>query len=487
MPRWSTLGHFFLKDLILRIFILLFLCSTLVGCGVVAGTIVDSAQSIATYPFKEYIFMGSYKYDNTWSTPYKDISVNKDHGEILVGVAVSGGGSRSAYFMACAMEALSTVRISKNSQKTYIDEIDYISSVSGGSLASTYYCLKQDTMKKIGKEKFFEQFKAAMRKNFEVKALIKYFFGAHVLLDFFTYYDRGDLMASIWNNEFFRNKTFKDLALKEKRGGPSLIINGTNLNDGLKFIFSTINEEEFNKSQYFEKIRRAGFIKHSTSSKYIPFKTIGFKSINSDISQYPVSKAIVASAAVPNLLGPVTLRDYTSKNRLINIVDGGVYDNYGIESLMQLITQYLDKHPGRKAKIIIIDGSGFFAEQKKHSDEFNVADYSTRPLSISWLRTKNYMEYVFEKAKKFTNKDGVKPYRNLSFNLVSLYDILPSQKEGTPIIRENALQKILRPDITTKEFLTKIINIQTRFRILDEDAVVVENIAKRSVKNSFKE
>ena len=104
--------------------LLLFLQS---GCGVVAGTVIDTTIDIAAYPIKEYISWGAYKYDNTWKDEYKKIAVEKDPGDILLGVCISGGGSRSAYYMACVLEELSRIQLKAGGNKTLLDEVDYIS------------------------------------------------------------------------------------------------------------------------------------------------------------------------------------------------------------------------------------------------------------------------------------------------------------------------------------------------------------------------
>lgn len=475
-------------------FLFTMLCLLLLqtGCGVVVGTVIDTTFDVGTYPIKEYVALGAYKYDNTWKDPYKNIEVEKDPDEVLLGVCISGGGSRSAYFMACVMEELSRIPVSKGSEKTLLDEIDYISSVSGGSLASAYYCLKGFDGRGQSRKEFFKQYKEDMAKNFEARSLARLIIG-YWFLDIFTYYDRGDLVASVWDSTFFDDATFNDLAEAEKRGAPALVINGTCLSNGLKFVFSTVPDEKFNRSQYFNQVTDSGFIGYSVSKRYEPFRTMGFQSMNSDIGPYPVSKAVAASASVPNLLGPITLKVHKPKVRpglvscergqLLNVSDGGIYDNYGLESLMQIFTAYLDKNPGKKAKIIIIDGSGYFdVDPGGKVDNFSVAYYSERTLSISWLRTKSYMEYVFGRAQAFKDEKGERPYENLDFNLVSLYGVLPSQEKTNYLVDvdERALKTFLRPDVTAKEFFNKITTIQTRFKIEDDDSIVVEDVASRA-------
>src|SRR5262245_32373316 len=61
--------------------------------------------------------------------------------DILLGVALSGGGSRAALFGVAGLEALAGLRTADGA--SVIDKISHLSSVSGGSLAATYYTLRK--------------------------------------------------------------------------------------------------------------------------------------------------------------------------------------------------------------------------------------------------------------------------------------------------------------------------------------------------------
>jgi predicted acylesterase/phospholipase RssA len=465
------------------------LCFFLAGCGVIIGTAVDSVTEFATYPMKEFVFHGAYKYDNTWTAPYAPIQYERDYGELLLGLAVSGGGSRSAYFLACVLEELSHIPLRPGSKKTYLDELDYISSVSGGSLASAYYCLmKYHPKHRHNTDNFFMHFKENMSKNFQARVMLYYVIYGRWFLDLFTYYDRGDILAGVWDDMFFHDMTFQDLHLAERNGAPTLLINGTNMNDGLKFVFSTLADRHFNGCSYFEQIGDSGFNHHyDVPTEYRALHSVGFEGLNSDIRPYRISKAVIASASVPNLLGPVTLRDcsVTTKyvRRLINIVDGGVYDNYGIETLMQVMGNILEKKPNSPAKILVVDGAGYFLEDDKTNDSYTVADYSSRPLEIAWMRNRAYVEYIFQKANQYINEKGEQPYSNLSFDLLSLYQRLPSQDEFQEKKSRDAIEKVMRLDQTATDYLKKLVNIKTLFKLSDEDAKMIEKSAKNVVQS----
>ena len=60
--------------------------------------------------------------------------------DFMVGLAVSGGGSRAATFAAGALEALAELPVRFGTEnRSVLETVSYMSSVSGGSLATAYY------------------------------------------------------------------------------------------------------------------------------------------------------------------------------------------------------------------------------------------------------------------------------------------------------------------------------------------------------------
>jgi hypothetical protein len=125
--------------------------------------------------------------------------------------------------------------------------------------------------------------------------------------------------------------TFADL----RADRPRLLINATDLQSGRRFIFC--NES--------------------------------FDDLNSDLSRYPIAKAVTASSAVPVLLHPVTLHDYsTAFDQYRHLIDGGVTDNLGITTLVETYASQITaaKAAGRPdpypngAVLIIVDAHTYF-------------------------------------------------------------------------------------------------------------------------------
>src|SRR4029078_5080510 len=62
--------------------------------------------------------------------------------DVLIGLAVSGGGSRAALFAAGAFEALSKIRVGPEKRALFA-KVSSISTVSGCSMASHYFATRK--------------------------------------------------------------------------------------------------------------------------------------------------------------------------------------------------------------------------------------------------------------------------------------------------------------------------------------------------------
>ncbi len=453
------------------------------GCiGAVAGTIIDTTQDVLRYPVQEYVFQAAFKYDNDPDAPWQQLEddVDRDYGDELVGVAVSGGGSRAAYFTACVLDEMRRLRAGDGrSTRSLLDEVDYVSSVSGGSLASAYYVLERPPGSEAAElDAFFARYRRDMKLHFELRSLARTMFLLRWLPLVFTYYHRGHIMASTWDANFFDDATFADLP-EAAPPYPSLVINATSYSSGHKFLFTRLPSARFNESRVFENLRRGRLNTLGYDAGHQPLHNIGFDSIDSDIGAFPISLAVVASAGVPNLLGPVIVRDRTAEAEAYEALgDGGIYDNYGLETLVQLFTRILDERPGTRARIVVIDGSGFVPAEPQVTD-YSVAGYSDRTTTIAWLRAADYAEPIYG-ALGGLGED--RPYRNLRIQLVSLYGEgveKGEEREGLPDIVKGAVKAVADPVLGFFDVLNESVRgIGTRFKLSDDDAEAIETQAR---------
>jgi len=253
---------------------------------------------------------------------------------LLVMLTFSGGGTRAAAFSYGVLEALRDTEISvRGRKKRMLDEVDWISGVSGGSFTAAYYGLFGD--------RIFEDFESRfLKKNIQGDLIRGILFNPVNWAKLSSpYYDRSDLAADYYDKQVFDHGTFGDILA---RGGAMIVINATDMVHGTRFSF--IQDP--------------------------------FDGICSDLSSFSVARACAASSAVPVVLSPVTLHNYAGKcgfqlppglaeamqpprdvttrrfdlanNMLpfldsqkkpyIHLVDGGVADNLGLRAVLERVT-----------------------------------------------------------------------------------------------------------------------------------------------------
>jgi NTE family protein len=218
----------------------------------------------------------------------------------------------------------------KKGNTRLLDEIDTISSVSGGSFTAAYYGLHGEGM--------FDSFENAfLRKNVQ-KSLIRSVFNP---LNWFSSKGRTELAVNYYQKNIFHDATFADM---KKPGRPLIIINASDLSHGVRFSFI---------QEYFDLLC-------------------------SDLLSFPVARAVSASSAVPVAFNPIVVENYggcgknnpgwlervrvqaDSENNMelaelakglesysdkegrkyIHFVDGGITDNIGLRSFYDIISLF---------------------------------------------------------------------------------------------------------------------------------------------------
>jgi predicted acylesterase/phospholipase RssA len=289
-----------------------------------------------------------------------------DEGDFFLAVAVSGGGSRSAVWSAAVLEELYR-QVKLPDGRSITDEIDYISSVSGGSISSAYWCLNKpetDTTHSAEYEAFFNRFRADICTNIQGEMLSRPREWFRLLL---TDEQKGIILMRELDARFYSGRTFNDLYKREKAGSsPTLIINGTEMDSGAKFLFTTLPRSEFANRSLLSAYNGAATGITKSNIIYDPdvLKVRFSQDIGLSIGEMNVSRAVVASAGVPLLFGPVVLKDESrstpEREAYIHVNDGGISDTLGLETLIQL---FMDRYNRPKKKrfvrglILIIDAN----------------------------------------------------------------------------------------------------------------------------------
>jgi NTE family protein len=251
---------------------------------------------------------------------------------LLLFLTFSGGGMRAAALSYGVLEALRKTEIVLDGRKRrLLDEVDGISSVSGGSFTAGYYGLFGDRIFEDFESKFL---KKNVQRSLVLRALFNVANWVRLLSPAFA---RNDLVAEYYDKRIFEGGTFGDMVARK---GPFIIINATDMTHGTRF----------------------GFTQEA------------FDLICSDLSLFPVGRAAAASSAVPMAFTPITLRNYAGtcgfkrteelekalegrgppergfflhndiapfldreKKPYIHLVDGGVGDNLGLKAVLDRV------------------------------------------------------------------------------------------------------------------------------------------------------
>ena len=186
--------------------------------------------------------------------------------DLLVVLAISGGGTRAAALGYGVLEELRRTEVMVNGVKHHLlDEVDVISAVSGGTLPATYYALRG--------EKTFEEFEEkVLSRNLERELALRIFTPKNWFRLPSGTFGKSDLFAELYDETVFNHATFGDLI---RANGPFVIINGTDVTTGARFSFT---------QTYFD-------------------------AICGDLSRVTLGRAIATSTALPPLLTPITLEN----------------------------------------------------------------------------------------------------------------------------------------------------------------------------------
>ena len=229
---------------------------------------------------------------------------SKQHapGETLFLLAFSGGGTRAAALSYGVMEELRDTHYQLEGKEVrLLDNVDRISSVSGGSFTSAYYGLYGN--------KIFDDFEEVFLKKDIQKSLISGLLNPFNWVKFTNSgFDRTELAIDHYDKTIFDKKTFADF----RENMPFIQINATDLNSGQPFIF---------KQEYFDLLC-------------------------SDLSSFKVARAVTASSAVPVAFAPVVLKNHNTcdkSKQLEHLSLSTNNDNFRLHQMKQSLNNYSKK------------------------------------------------------------------------------------------------------------------------------------------------
>lgn len=176
------------QDFVMRLFSSVYLLLLYSGCASY-GVIHNSPQE-------------TFDYANTYAI--LSASQAQRTGDISLMLAFSGGGTRAAAFACGVLQELrDTGVLIEGEPRRLLDEVDTISSVSGGSFTSAHYGLYGD--------RIFEDFEEVfLRRDIEV-TLIR---GVLSPLQWFKETGRTEMAVKYYEEKVFHGATFTDMKKK---------------------------------------------------------------------------------------------------------------------------------------------------------------------------------------------------------------------------------------------------------------------------------
>ena len=187
-------------------------------------------------------------------------------GRLLI-VALSGGGKRAAAFAQGALNAMAGTLLTDG--RTMLDEIDILSSTSGGSVTAANFALN-------GRARFDAFEDNFLMRDFMPRLYWELLNPIAFVSKVLVHNDRIESLVGVLEETVFADATLSDVW--PRKGAPYLILNATDASSGLTFSMT---------QHYFDLIC-------------------------ADARPYPLARAVASSAAYPVALSPIVLENKCS-------------------------------------------------------------------------------------------------------------------------------------------------------------------------------
>ncbi|MBP6345017.1 patatin-like phospholipase family protein [Neisseriaceae bacterium CLB008] len=298
---------------------------------------------------------------------------NRTSNQLFMIMTFSGGGTRAAALGYGVLEEMAQNQIQLgDKQTTLFNEVDLVFGISGGAILAAYYGLHgPDTLGHFEKNFLRQNLQGILKRQLfaipNLSRLSSPEFG------------RGDLLAEQLDQALFKGKTYQ--AMISERKGPFAVISATDMSSGNR----------------------------------LDFTQEAFDLMCLDLADMPIARAVAASSSVPLVFAPLTLnnnggncsyknipdvlqqleqaveqkttlfraqtrremirdlRQYANseKRPYIHLVDGGLTDNLGLRSLLDMTNLFsrdylydvLDHGTAQKIVIINVNAQNELSQQ----------------------------------------------------------------------------------------------------------------------------
>jgi len=275
-------------------------------------------------------------------------------GATLVGLACSGGGSRAAYLTAAILKEIQMSSITLEGSgdagegRGLLSQLDFISSVSGGSMAAAYFALHSRELVSAANPTAWDNFLDAMAGNYGPKRIffLSLLNPLNVLKYLFTDFNRGDVVRRVYDQDLYHGATLSQLPAR-----PVLYINSFDVVNNVRFIFSKhyIENELYLRPQKGEQFQIGGPHPLAAENDLTRDRV--------DPASILVGEAVYASSAFPFVYPNLVLNCFGSgvkyKGRRLFLADGGLGDNTGLLTLLTQMKYWSVQDPAQSLALAI--------------------------------------------------------------------------------------------------------------------------------------
>lgn len=400
---------------------------------------------------------------------------------MAVAMSISGGGSRAANFGIGVMMGLEQIRL--NNGYNALQEIDYLSTVSGGGFAGGSY------INSLFNRDYFDQnnpYDLCTCVESDIRGCLKYNY-AGVLVKaavqpklWFSLFDDGDMLEKAVDDYVLgyeerkkrtgrkRSIVLGDLFIPKedtlaKVKYPMMFANGTVYDKMLIFPFSPDILEAYKVTGFTHRVKRF--------ENLSPFSM-------------PLSVGIKASGSFPVLISNTTLMsEYHNKRRYLHVLDGAMTDNFGYYTALEVLKQ--DTAQRKVMFIIDADNAGNnYTFSKKESAPLSIGVFSR--LASSGLDARRVL--VEKDLNEISEGFGFAPIF-FSFNRLIINNsavppavIKKVKTEQQRLIMLMKKDMNLLTDIDLQILYDLVINIGTKYSITEQEQELLLLTGQKIVK-----
>lgn len=259
--------------------------------------------------------------------------VRNKFGGTVVGLAASGGGSRAAYLEAAILREIRragpALWLGNTSPgASLLEQLEIVSSVSGGSFAAAYFTLNAQQLQKAeASSPAWTEFLDKMAIEFRARQ----WYGqaawnpANWARSTLTDYNRGVLARDDYDSVLYKGATLQDLPVR-----PALYVNAFDVANHVRFVLSKqhMNTGFFQPRGWQNKLNEAQTLVSANDLNFIRIEPASVR----------VADAVYASSAFPLAYPNLPLKHCGSKigfqGRQIFLADGALADNSGLITLL---------------------------------------------------------------------------------------------------------------------------------------------------------